>query len=452
MTTMPLRPRAPGRPRRGVSLVEALVALAIMSFGMLALIGVQATLRHNSDAARERTEAMRLAAQDAESLRAFGALDQALVASVTPWDQLAGRANVAVTLPVTTGITTSYTLDRSVNTVYDRVANSTRFEGVQLKLAEVRVSWADRFGNGYAAVLDAAAAAVAPSLSARLVTPVGTAVPSRLGTRHASIPSSAVDLGNGSSALKPFNQGSVVYVLDNATGYVTSQCTGVATAQSALTISDVTGTNCATVLGRLLTGTVRYDLRTTTIDASVSENPQGPNVLPLDPGAPLVFASTPPAVNHAATPAPACYADNPATPALAGSTTSPRSRIDYICIMFPDSAAGWGGQVNLQAGNFPDGSAGNWSLTAPTATHRVCRYTTASSNWTANTDHPKFYCQVTQTGVCDASPQNSANLVRESLRNQNFLVILGTQSCPTDVAADPANGDLVNSNTLPHQP
>ena len=49
----------------------------------------------------------------------------------------------------------------------------------------------------------------------------------------------------------------------------------------------------------------------------------------------------------------------------------------------------------------------------------------------------------------------------EPLGDQNFLVIRagnfsGTSgaafTCPTDVAANPAGGDFVNSNTLPHQP
>ena len=43
------------------------------------------------------------------------------------------------------------------------------------------------------------------------------------------------------------------------------------------------------------------------------------------------------------------------------------------------------------------------------------------------------------------------------LLNQNFLVIRagdGTTAfaCPTDVPVDPAAGNLVNSNTLVHQP
>jgi type II secretory pathway pseudopilin PulG len=315
MRTLPLRRSVPAAlPRRGVSLVEALVALAIMSFGMLALVGVQATLRHNSDAARERTEAMRLAAQDSESLRAFGSLDQALVASVVPWDQLDVRAGVPVSLPVTTGLTTSYTLDRQRSIVYDRVAGSNRFDGVQLKVFEVRVSWADRIGNNYAAVLDSAVVAADPALSARLVMPVPT--------RHASIPTSARDLGNGSSALKPFNQGTVAYVLDNATGYVTSLCTGVVASQSAITLSDVSGSGCATVVGRLLTGTVRYHFFSP-VDATASENPLGPTVLPLDQAAPLGFATSGPGipVNHASPPV--CYARSTSCPARASPMAAP---------------------------------------------------------------------------------------------------------------------------------
>jgi hypothetical protein len=42
--------------------------------------------------------------------------------------------------------------------------------------------------------------------------------------------------------------------------------------------------------------------------------------------------------------------------------------------------------------------------------------------------------------------------VTSNLSNQNFLVIRASNSCPTDAAIRPAIGDLVNSNTLLHQP
>ena len=53
----------------------------------------------------------------------------------------------------------------------------------------------------------------------------------------------------------------------------------------------------------------------------------------------------------------------------------------------------------------------------------------------ANVDHPRNYDDV------------SGNLT-----DQNFVVIPSVKHCPTDVPANPAAGDLVNSNTLQHQP
>lgn len=46
---------------RGVSLVEALVALLVMSFGMVALVGILSNLRRSEDLARQRGEAQRIA-------------------------------------------------------------------------------------------------------------------------------------------------------------------------------------------------------------------------------------------------------------------------------------------------------------------------------------------------------------------------------------------------------
>ncbi|MBL0296205.1 MAG: prepilin-type N-terminal cleavage/methylation domain-containing protein [Betaproteobacteria bacterium] len=62
------------RSARGVSLVEALVALAVMAFGMLGLIGVQSTLRLNGDTAKQRSEAVRIAQSRLDDLRAFSVL------------------------------------------------------------------------------------------------------------------------------------------------------------------------------------------------------------------------------------------------------------------------------------------------------------------------------------------------------------------------------------------
>ena len=73
---------------RGVSLIEALLALVVMSLGMLAVVGVQATLRSNGDLSRQRAEAVRLAQEGTETWRTFtsvtavaGQVDYADIAS-----------------------------------------------------------------------------------------------------------------------------------------------------------------------------------------------------------------------------------------------------------------------------------------------------------------------------------------------------------------------------------
>ena len=63
--------------QRGVSLIEALVAMAIMAFGMLALLGLQGALRGNSDVSKQRSEAVRYAQEQIELLRGFSTLDTA---------------------------------------------------------------------------------------------------------------------------------------------------------------------------------------------------------------------------------------------------------------------------------------------------------------------------------------------------------------------------------------
>ena len=64
--------------QRGVTLIEALVALMVMAFGMVALVGLMSNLRRSTDVAKQRSEAMRLAqAELASPARNYSVLDQA---------------------------------------------------------------------------------------------------------------------------------------------------------------------------------------------------------------------------------------------------------------------------------------------------------------------------------------------------------------------------------------
>src|SRR5205814_684705 len=62
------------RSQRGATLIEALVALMVMSFGMVALVGLMGNLRRSSDVAKQRREAMRLGQAEWGALRSFSVL------------------------------------------------------------------------------------------------------------------------------------------------------------------------------------------------------------------------------------------------------------------------------------------------------------------------------------------------------------------------------------------
>ncbi|MBW7441666.1 prepilin-type N-terminal cleavage/methylation domain-containing protein, partial [Escherichia coli] len=64
----------PTARQRGFSLIEAAIAMAIMAFGMLAIIGLQGMLHQKADLGRQRSEATRLAEQQLEQLRSFNAI------------------------------------------------------------------------------------------------------------------------------------------------------------------------------------------------------------------------------------------------------------------------------------------------------------------------------------------------------------------------------------------
>jgi type IV pilus modification protein PilV len=59
------------RRQAGFSLLEALIALLVVSFGMLGIASFQYTLSRASDIAKQRTEATRIAQRELDRLRSF---------------------------------------------------------------------------------------------------------------------------------------------------------------------------------------------------------------------------------------------------------------------------------------------------------------------------------------------------------------------------------------------
>ena len=124
---------------RGVSLIEALVALAVMAFGLLGVVGMQATLRFNADVSRQRAEAVRMAQEQMENMRSFGVLSGAALPTDHEY------------VDIITG--TDYPAPPSgfANTAFTRVGERSKDEeragcGV-LAGPQGRCGWANRIGN-----------------------------------------------------------------------------------------------------------------------------------------------------------------------------------------------------------------------------------------------------------------------------------------------------------------
>ncbi|HOM15522.1 MAG TPA: hypothetical protein PLB41_19640, partial [Rubrivivax sp.] len=218
-------------------------------------------------------------------------------------------------------------------------------------------------------------------------------------------------------------------------------CNTVSTGQAALTAADVSSCD-NNANGLPLSGFVRFAYGSSTQPtAADAENPTSTarNLSVL-----LTLSSSGhPNPDHI------CYSDAPAQP-------SAQTSVAYHCAILFNAGAPlvWSGISTLTPLAFlnPPNDV-PWVLATSASDgdasrYRVCRYTPATSDAdpVPNRLHPRQYTNVNAT---------------EPLTNQNFLVIRagnfsGTSGgpfiCPTDGAADPANGDFVNSNTLAHQP
>lgn len=412
------------RLSRGVSLVEAMVALAIMGFGMLAVVGVQATMRLNADIAKQRSEATRIGQERMEALRAFTAID-------TGGNQYTAIASAgAQNVP---GLTT--------NTTYRISQAVVDYADPPSKALTVTVVWNDRTDQAQQVVLRSVIAAAAPALSGTLAVRPGSAAGGpvrRPFSRHPTIPVLAKDFGTGRSAFVPPWQSRYVFVFNNITGVITGVC-DFGFAGSGLTNDTITPSDVATcddnTQAQLLSGFVRFwrDTSGPDLTATDVEEPPGPALR-------LRMRLTLTSTGHPA--GPFCIDD-------AGGWSVPLFNqsllyVTYFCVVPSNTLALWSGttEIEAQLTNTVGGDI-DWHISdSPSgpgneSPFRICRYTpaTSDSDAVANRDHPRNYTDV------------SGNLT-----DQNFVAIPQTKQCPTDVAANPSTGDLVNSNTLQHQP
>ena len=374
--------RHPSRLKRGVSLVEALVAFAVLAFGLLGVVGMQSTMRGNADLARQRAEAVRLAQDAVEEWRGFSTA--ATTANRMAFADISGSSTRSFD-----GTNATYTISRRA---LAPTATALTVTPEQRGIV-VDVAWQDRTGQAQLVRLSSAVSGVEPELGASLVlaTRADPVVPPM--GRNRAIPRSAVPLGIGRSGFVPPGQTGpgdrVAWVFDNNTAMITT-CT-----TSANTTSQLTNTGMEPVCGAdralLLTGFVRF---------ATDGLPSATSV--IDPTGPL-FPSFGVSVQRA-TPTPvtsfACFQDAIASHAVAY----------YCAVELTTSVKLWSGRVEFGA-PLPIGSPSPIALDVSSSSNslfKVCRYH-ANAAYTA---------------------------VSAALTNQNFVIIKAGNgsvsfNCPT---------------------
>ena len=345
------------RRQRGVSLIEALVAFGVMAFGMMAVVGMQSTLRANSDLARQRAEAVRIAQDTIEASRGFSTLVSDSSDNRTGYRELVDRYDVAVP-----GTNASYEVDIDVTT--EPAVSGT--EPAERRTLMVTVNWQDRAGRAQWVRLASAVTGIEPALAASLVSGANADTVVAPRGRHRAIPAGAVPVGLGISGYVPPGQlagaaSRVAWVFNNITGVITL-CTTTALDSSGLagtggTINATCGSNEAL----LLTGVVRFATGGNPADSITSmADPAGPET-PFGVQVTSVSANTTSTV--------ACF-----------SEAQPNNEVRYYCAVPISASANGQRQSWSGAIAFVSPLALASSVTSVSASEfRVCRYHSAAS-------------------------------------------------------------------------
>ena len=381
---------------RGVSLIEALVALAVMAFGTLAVLGVQTSLRLNADIAKQRSEAIRIAQETIETARSFE--------RIADYDALATMENAPVAGYATANAT--YLVTRTVTDTAEADGTGPRRKGVV-----VDVAWTDRAGEPQSIRLATVIEGVVPALAGSMAVPADRGYTRAPGGRHRGIPPGATNVPEeGISSFQPPGGDGLSWTFDNVSGFITEVCPAPE--------------NCVPANARLLSGFVRF--------ATTAAQPTAAD------------AETPPSAAFAVEVAVAQTA--PVAGAVACFEQTTASYVAYYCaVPVTDAAPRWSGR-SLLSGL----TVATAEVPADPARFRVCRYTPGQSHQffpddatpvpprrpLTNAEHPLNYTDVSVP-----------------LTNQNFLVIrAGNGAAAFSCPGDDAETTLVNGNTWRHQP
>lgn len=426
----------------GFSLVEPLAAMVIAGAGLLALVKFQANLVETGSASRQRVEALRLAQEKLEDLRYL------------PYSSIVAGNDTP-------------TLENNANVSYARTWTiPTTSTAPDYKIAQVTVSWTDQKNIAQSFVLSSLISNYSPALSGYAINEAfagtGTGGASAgLRTpfnRGITIPIPAVDQLDGTSIYAPpgtsgvslrFNNttGEIVGITDGGTttalsgsdvgrlitGYITEASTNTSLHDINLAMSTTSGYAWNSSTHAWVGGTANCWDDRNVISTSASKNKTTETITlanhGLANGTAIQFANLPggSALDMVTT----YYVVNATTNTFQVALTSGGSAINLAkdgTNIHVYTAGAYAGYVTYSC-VVKTGWSGSVALTGFTAgttssTSKVCRYYATGSgdlNGNSTTDsaeHPYLYPAVTA-----------------NLSNQNYRVLTGNTSCPTDPLA-----------------
>lgn len=351
---------------RGFSLIESLIALVIVSFGLLAIAGVHLKLVRGEDIARQRGEATRLAQEKLEELRSFTQLDAA--AGVNSWGGMAGATDTISNDPnayhANTTFTRTWQVLDSVDDAWRRV--------------RVTVAWTDRVNETAneetTLSFNTMIAKTDPFDSGALAFPLpGNTTLKRPKNRSLNIPVPATDLGDGHSAIKVTN--SLYAVFSNDSGWVVRTCAFEITLASQLSL-------CPETTAYIIAGYISLS---------------GPNAFPAD----LALNTTQITGSTGVT----CAAPSDAVDQNDTSQTIAGYKY-YMCVVHvAASGNAWSGMVRLAAA----------ALNNSATDYLVCRF--------------QYKAKVDKPSVDNPNNVQPYTGVTDSLDNQNYLITTAN-TCP----------------------
>jgi type IV pilus modification protein PilV len=218
----------------GFTLIEALVALVVLSFGLLAVAGFQMQLSRGSDLAKQRTQATRLAQEKIEELRSF--------------EQLTARVGKFSYADLATGAEAQQTVG---NMVYTRSWTISGSATSPYRTASVTVAWNDRANDAQTVNLISIISRSDPADVGGLAVPtIENGILRRPFSRNINVPIPAISLGDGRSIQQWGGTSGGWLVFSDISGDVISKC------NFEPTVSDVTSdpTVCDQLVGYLLVG------------------------------------------------------------------------------------------------------------------------------------------------------------------------------------------------------